>query len=375
MKYVGFLFTYLILCLAQTMTAQVSVTTNQNDLSIQINGEQVHIKSITDWEEYRWQILQNAQEVMGALPDQLDLPPMEVEILERTEHEGFSRTRFRFNASAKDTVYANLYRPHRSPLAGKLPAIVALHPTGAEGKQIVDGSVKPNRGYARELAMRGYIVLAPDYPGFGELSDYDFSSLYFESGTMAGIFYHMRCIDLLCQRGDVDPDRIGVIGHSLGGHNAIFLAAFDARVKVAVSSCGWTLFSHYDIGPENAVRYGGRLGPWAQDKYMPSIRSKFDLDDEKIPFDFHELIALIAPRAFFSSSPTNDANFDVNGVKIGMASAEGVFSFLGAEEKVRVIYPDAGHDFPLDVREEAYRFIDVQLGHIPRSVKLRAKYE
>ena len=57
---------------------------------------------------------------------------------------------------------------------------------------------------------------------------------------MKGIWNHMRCVDLLVSRDDVDAEKIGTIGHSLGGHNAIFLGVFDRRVKVVVSSCGWT---------------------------------------------------------------------------------------------------------------------------------------
>ena len=56
---------------------------------------------------------------------------------------------------------------------------------------------------------------------------------------MKGIVNHIRAVDLLQQRDEVDPRRIGVIGHSLGGHNAMFVAAFDERLAVIVSSCGW----------------------------------------------------------------------------------------------------------------------------------------
>lgn len=50
--------------------------------------------------------------------------------------------------------------------------------------------------WQRELAERGYIVIAPDYPSMGDLTDYDFSSDRYESGTMKAIFNHMRCVDL-----------------------------------------------------------------------------------------------------------------------------------------------------------------------------------
>ena len=107
-----------------------------------------------------------------------------------------------------------------------------MHPTGAQGKRIVAGA-KPNRQYATELAERGYVVLAPDYPSFGDLKDYDFSADAYISGTMKGIVNHMRCVDYLISRREVDGKRIGVIGHSLGGHNALFVAAFDKRLKAS----------------------------------------------------------------------------------------------------------------------------------------------
>lgn len=77
---------------------------------------------------------------------------------------------------------------------------------------------------------------------------------------------------------------------------------------------------YYDRGEEVSKKYGGRLGPWAKDLYMPLLRDKYNLDAEKIPFDFDEIIAALAPRAFFSNSPVNDANFNVEGVRKGPLS-------------------------------------------------------
>ena len=51
------------------------------------------------------------------------------------------------------------------------------------------------------------------------------------SATMKGIVNHRRAVDLLASLPEVDPRRIGVIGHSLGGHNSLFVAAFDPRIK------------------------------------------------------------------------------------------------------------------------------------------------
>ncbi len=338
----------------------------QNEFSIYSSEthENIRIHNLAEWEEYRWKLKRNMEAIMGSLPDRQNLPDFDIRIKDSLRTESYLRLSIDFQAAKGERVPAYLYIPHRSSVTGQLPAMLALHPTGADGKKIVDGEGKENRGYAKELAERGYIVIAPDYPSFGDLSEYDFNNDRYESGTMAAIFYHMRCVDLLMDRSDVDRDRIGVIGHSLGGHNAMFVGAFDERLKVIVTSCGWTQFEYYDIGPV-ASHYGGRLGPFAQDRYMPLVRDKYELDGERIPINYHEMIALLAPRAFFSNSPLNDSNFEVRGVIKGMEMAQGAYHFLQADNQIQVRYPETEHDFPDETRREAYEFIDQALIHIP----------
>jgi acetyl esterase/lipase len=230
----------------------------------------------------------------------------------------------------------------------------------------VDGQgINSNLAYAKELAQRGYIVMAPDYPSFGETQAYDFEHDRYRSGTMKGIFNHIRCVDLLLSMPNVDPNHIGVIGHSLGGHNSIFVGAFDTRLKVVVSSCGWTGFDFYDIGEDLAKKYGGRLGPWAQERYMPLLREKYELDADKILFDFDEMISAIAPRVFFSNSPLHDSNFDVKGVQQVIREVSHVYRFLDAPGNLHVYYPECKHDFPLEMRTKAYALIDSVLQHNP----------
>ena len=355
-----------VFCLSLTFSGH---THGQTSGKFSIYSSETHrdvqISDIAEWEVHRSKLKQNMEAIMGPLPDRQNLPDLDIRIKDSLQTESYLRLHIDFLAAEGERVPAYLYLPHRSAFSGRSPAILALHPTGAIGKEIVDGQGKENRGYAMELAKRGYVVIAPDYPSFGELAEYDFENDRYASGTMAAIFYHMRCVDLLNQRTDVDPERIGVIGHSLGGHNAIFAGAFDERLKVVVSSCGWTQMAYYDIGPVGIQQYGGRLGPWAQDRYMPPIREKYQLDGDKIPVDYHEMIALLAPRAFFSNSPVNDSNFDVLGVEEGMEKAWDVYRFFGEEEKLQVRYPDAEHDFPTKTRREAYEFVDKALMHVP----------
>ncbi|NND33385.1 MAG: alpha/beta fold hydrolase [Saprospiraceae bacterium] len=345
---------------AQTSLSGISIYSSQSK-------QEVVISSIAEWEKERWKIQQGMQAAMGALPYVSGSPAPDIIFQDTLMSASYLRINLLFLAAENEWVPAFLYLPKRTALNGRSPAMVALHPTGMLGKKIVDGQGNANRGYARELAERGYVVIAPDYPSFGDLEHYDFDSDRYESATMAAIFYHMRCVDLLSSRQDVDPSRIGVIGHSLGGHNAMFLGAFDHRVKVIVASCGWTQFEFYDVGPKAIERFGGRLGPWAQQRYMPLLRDKFQLDDAKFPFNFHEIIALLAPRYFFSNSPANDGNFAVAGVREGIQKAKVVYDFLDVSDHVQVRYPAAEHDFPTAVRTEAYEFTDRVLGHHPSS--------
>ncbi len=327
------------------------------------------ITSQAQWTQKRAAVLDSMQQVMGKLPPRTGYPPMQVQYHDTLRENTYTRYKISFTPAENEKVYAFLYLPNKRLNFKKYPAMLALHPTGMPGKLITDGQgtqsdpvQRKNRAYAKELAERGFVVIAPDYPSFGEAGQHDFSADRYESGTMKAIFDNIRCVDLLQSLPEVDPARIGTIGHSLGGHNAMFTAAFDTRLKVVVSSCGWTMMDYYDIGKAAIERYGGRLGPFAQDRYMPLFRDRYGLVPEKIPFDFDEVIAAIAPRAFFSCSPLRDANFDVRGVRVGIDHAREVYRFFKVPDLLQVRYPDAIHDFPYDTRQEAYRFIEKALG-------------
>jgi dienelactone hydrolase len=314
------------------------------------------IQTPADWAKRRAAILSAMQEVMGPLPDRSHLPPIDVETRESVSRDGYRRETISFSNLYDEKVTAYLYAPENIPTGSRRTAVLALQPTGEAGKVIVDGALpdRPHRGYAAELARRGYIVIAPDYPSFGEQKDYGFKSSKYASGTMKAISDNMRCIDLLQARSDVDPKRIVAIGHSLGGHNALFTAAFDERIAVTITSCGWTPFHHY---------YGGKkLVNWAQDRYMPRVRDEYQSNPDKMPFDFAEVIGAIAPRAVFSNSPLHDENFDVEGVRLAVEPIQSIYHLLGADGRFVVRYPDCAHDFPDDVRHESYWFAESILG-------------
>ncbi len=323
-------------------------------------GQEHPVRTVEDWAIRRQHILAGMQDAMGPLPPRTTQLPLDMQITEQVESDGFQRLSITFQVEPRDRLPAYLYRPKGLPSGQRVAAMLALHPTSPLGKGVVAGlGPQPNRAYALELAQRGYVVLAPDYPSFGDYR-YDFPADQYVSGTMKGIVNHMRCVDLLQTLTEVDPERIGVIGHSLGGHNAMFVAAFDPRLKVVVSSCGWTPFHDY---------YGGQLKGWTSDRYMPRLNDVYKRDPNRVPFDFYEVVAALAPRPFFSNSPLNDDNFAVAGVQKAVAEAEKVYRLFGVADRLVVRYPDCGHDFPPEVRREAYRWVDQVLGHVPtRSV-------
>jgi hypothetical protein len=168
----------------------------------------------------------------------------------------------------------------------------------------------------------------------------------------------MRGLDLLGSLPFVRTNRgFGAIGHSLGGHNGVFTAVFDERIKAVVSSCGLDAFRDYYGGdPKNWQPGRG----WCQVRYMPAL-TNYAGRLSQIPFDFPELIGALAPRACFISAPLGDTNFRWTSVDEIAKAAWAVYGLYGAPERLQVTHPDCGHLFPAEVRERAYRLLEENL--------------
>jgi dienelactone hydrolase len=313
------------------------------------DGEAV-IRTAEQWERRADQVRQSMEQVMGALPSRSDLGPLDMRVEESWDGENYTRQKITFNVGDDVRLPAYLLLPKGE--ADNRPAAVCLHPTSVHGKGMVVGlGDKENRNYAEELAERGYVTLAPDYPTFGDY-DIDVYARGWESATAKGIWNHMRGVDLLQSLDMVNPERIVSIGHSLGGHNTLFLGVFDERVKAMVTSCGFTRFARY---------YGGDLTGWSHKGYMPRIASAYGKDPAQMPFDFTEILGALAPRPVFISAPLHDDNFDVQGVRKCVDAAKPVYELYGAADALQAVYPDCAHDFPPAVREAAYTFLEEAL--------------
>jgi hypothetical protein len=330
------------------------------------------VLSRSDWLRRRAEILEGMQAIMGRLPRASKRCPLQPQITEELDCGSYVRLHITYAAEPGSRVPAYLLVPksagsttlvsnRRSVAPGrgatellrgarqKVPAILALHSTDMEyGNRVLVEQLRPQyRAYAIELAEHGYVVLAPAYP---LMADYqpDLRALGYQSGTMKAIWDNIRGLDLLDSLPYVRHGRYGAIGHSLGGHNAIFTAVFDRRIQVIVSSCGFDSFLDYQ---------DGHIEGWASERYMPALLSYRDrLAD--IPFDFYELIGALAPRPVFINAPLGDTNFKAGSVDRIVATAAAVYRLYRVPANLRVEHPYCAHDFPSAVRARAYQLLD-----------------
>lgn len=155
----------------------------------------------------------------------------------------------------------------------------------------------------------------------------------------------------------VKRGKYGARGHSLGGHNAIYAALFDERIKAVVSSCGFDSYLDYYGGDPNNWEPGRG---WCQECYLPKL-AEYRGRLAEIPFDFHELLGALAPRPVFINAPLGDSNFQWRSMDEVVKAASAVYRLYHAEWNLTVEHPDGGHDFPENVREQTYRFLEAKL--------------
>ena len=325
-----------------------------------IVGNVQPVKSPKDWLHRRAEIVRGMERVMGVLPGAEKRCPLDVKVEEETDCGSYVRRLITYQSEPGGRVPAYLLIP-KDALSGKRKAagILCPHPTeNTIGHKVVVGlGGKPNRQYAAELAERGFVTLAPSYPLLANYQP-DLKALGWESGTLKAVWDNVRGLDLLESLPFVNAKAgFGTIGHSLGGHNSIYTAVFDQRLKVIVSSCGLDSFlDYYGGNPKNWEPEKG----WCQTRYMLKLAS-YQGRLEEIPFDFHELVAALAPRVCFINAPLKDSNFKWDSVDRVVAAASPIFKLHGKPGNLLVEHPDCDHDFPDAMREQAYKLFETHL--------------
>lgn len=320
-----------------------------NLLEFRDSGGQVKTaRTVRQWESRRRDAVDAMHQVTGPLPGAGKRRPLEVTVENEADMGSYLRRAITYLSEPGSRTTAFLCIP-KSALAGKkAAAVLCLHPTdNVDGYRVVVGlGGRPHRQYASELAERGFVTISPSYVQLAKYQP-DLDALGYASGTMKAIWDNVRALDLLDTLPSVRKGRYAAIGHSLGGHNAIYTAVHDDRIRVIVSSCGFDSFLDY---------YGGNIKGWVQPRYMMRMAAYLGAP-QNVPFDFYELIAALAPRPVFINAPLRDANFRWDSVDRIRDAALPVYALYGAQANLRVEHPDSEHDFPDPVRFAAYDWI------------------
>ncbi len=321
-----------------------------------LKDENLVIQELGQWQLKREKILSYLFNTIGTPP--FERHTRSFQIIDEKICDHYIRKKVSYVVGEGDVVTAYVLKP--KDLLVPAPAILALHQTVEFGKdEVVSLQGNPDFAYGHELAKRGYIVLAPDqstageriYPGKNCFDSGSFYEQYPEwSMVDKNVEDSKSAIDVLLSLDYVDKERIGVIGHSLGGHNAIFVSALDERIKVAVSNCGLSAFSEEEKRLEWSLEEGYI--------YIPKLR-KYFLENIEAPFDLHEIAALIAPRPWLNISSYYDEAYGNQEflAEIGIQFYQ-VYNLYKRTGAFGYYMHGNDHSFPKSAREFSYAWLD-----------------
>ncbi|MCX7598921.1 MAG: dienelactone hydrolase family protein [Armatimonadetes bacterium] len=264
--------------------------------------------------------------------------PASVEIIDSWRRGSHEIRYLRFRGIRGDWVPAYALVPLN--VSGPLPTVVALHQHNGQfelGKSEVAGMVgDPSQNIGQRLAEAGFFVLAPDAIAFEERRGRVQQGFFYERFAAMDELLHGRsltwrmvgdvfcAIDTLAVFPEADVQRVGLIGHSMGGTLTLFAAALDARVKAAVSNCG--LASLRSILRDEVIH--------CYMNYVPGLLPACD---------HPQIAALIAPRAFLISAGAADRGFPVDGVIETFEYARRTFAAMRVAEKIHLHVESCGH--------------------------------
>jgi hypothetical protein len=351
----------------------------------QIKGEQSGLAELVDllkvgeekittpeqWQARRTSILKVLSEILGNPP--VEKPALDPKIIEETSHYGYNRRKVTFQGQPGERIPAYLLIPKDN--TELRAAVICPHQTTQEGKKEPAGiSGNPELQTALHLVGRGYVTITYDALCFGERHDptsghYGDAIPFYEKYPHWSLIGKMvwdlqRVIDYLQTLDFVNPERIGSIGHSHGGITTLFAMAFDKRIKVGASNCGFDTF-RIDGNVwrwSHATALMPRLGFYVGSPHinMELYRAVPDSEVIQTPFDMHELLSLIAPRPLFLSTSDEDFVFPNAGwsARRALARLGPVYSLLNGSDKLEGYFFKGGHNFPKDVSRRAYDWLD-----------------
>lgn len=296
--------------------------------------------------------------------------PFATQIIASEDRGSYTAEKLALNITDDNRIAALMLTP-KTP--GPHPAIVLLHDHGSKFDIGKEKLIRPwgnaeqlasaqawadkffsGRFIGDELAKRGYTVIAIDSPGWGDRGPmvYEqqqaFASNYFNLGrSLAGevAYEDMRTVDFMASLKGVDPQRIGVLGFSMGGFRAWQLAALSDKVA-ATAVISW--FGTYEglMTPGNNVLRGQSAF------YMlhPGMPAKMDIPD---------IASIAAPKPMLIFSGGQDKLFPAQAVSDAFAKVHKVWASQKADDMlVTKSWPELGHVFYRQQQDEVFPWLD-----------------
>lgn len=233
-------------------------------------------------------------------------------------------------------ITGDLYYPVGTPAGKKLPTVIWLHgfhyPLGY--MWVYRSDLHP----ILALVKAGYAVLAYDQTGFGTRWSeaehfYDRFPHWSRMGKMVEDLH--VAVDALQKDSLIDAGHISVYGFTMGGTLGLYAAALDNRISGVVSICGFTPMRSDtpDKGMSGMTRYSHLHG------LIPRL-GLFAGNEAQLPYDFDDLIALIAPHPVLIVQPQKDRDANQEDVRVAVKRAQKVYTFSGLGNKLGLQEPD-----------------------------------
>lgn len=339
-----------------TWTTTVDYAKLERELFALADGTPV---TAANWALKREEIKARILATFGPFPKK---PALEPQVLAEDTYQGVTRRKVSYQVEAGERVSAWLLLPAGCDLTKRHPAILCAHQTIEVGKdEPIGAGGMPHLNYALQMTRdRGYITLTPDYLTAGErvapgMKPYYTDDFYrrHPEWSMFGksLWDSMRAVDYLQSLPFVDPEKIGMIGHSLGGCTTAIACALDERIKAGVESCGG--LQPFQANWKYALEYS-RTGWYI---YCPALRPYFL--KQTTPWDVHELYALIAPRPYMQTGAFND---DCNPNPLDRVKAAALvrqaYKLVGAEDSFNLFMHHGTHGFPSVAVEQGVQVLD-----------------
>jgi len=257
------------------------------------------VKSAADWRARRKEILARWHELMGPWPALIEQPKLE--ILETTRRENFTQHKVNVEIAPRQSVPGYLLIPDGQ---GPFPAVLVPFYDAETGA----GLAKPLRDFGYQLTKRGFVTLSIGSPG-GDARKPDLGEARCQPLSFLA-YAAANCANALASRREVDPKRIGVVGHSYGGKWAMFAACLNEIFACGVWSDPGVAFD--EKRPNVNYWDPWYLGDTPPPKRAPGLpsgeRPRTGAYKELIAggHDLHELQALMAPRPFLVSGGSED---------------------------------------------------------------------